>query len=68
MTELMDSPKDFIRFICMRCPEKEDYFPEGCVCYATRDHTPDVCPADPQHRTCPWKIDKILCREGSCPW
>lgn len=68
MDQDIDKPKDFIRFICTRCGEVEDFFTEPCVCNATRDHTPIPCPADPNGRSAQWRIDRVICREGSPEW
>lgn len=59
-----EKPKDFIEYHCKRCGDEEDYFPLPCICYATRDHKPDVCPADKEHRSAPWKPVKILFLAG----
>jgi hypothetical protein len=65
---MKEQPKDFIHFICSKCPDEidEDPFPSGCACYATRDCTPTKCPC----RGIPkWKIDYIVWKEGerNCP-
>jgi hypothetical protein len=61
-----NKPKDFIKFICMKCPNEidDDPFPEGCTSYATRDCEPTLCPC----RGIPdWRCGYIVWRDGERP-
>lgn len=63
MKAVQENPGDFIKFVCMKCPNEidDEPFPKGCICYATRDHAPTLCccRGDPQ-----WEIEFIVWREG----
>jgi len=57
-----EKPKDFIKYICKKCPDEidEDPFPEGCTSYATRDHEPTLCPCRGVPR---WECDYIIWKQ-----
>ena len=61
-----DKPQDFIRYVCMKCPNviDENPFSEGCVTYATRDCAPTLCPCRGEPE---WEIEQIMWREGERP-
>jgi hypothetical protein len=60
-------PKDFLKYICMKCPksiDEGDTFPFGCTTYATRDHAPTLCPCRGEPN---WEIERVLWSEGNEP-
>lgn len=62
----VENPGDFIHFVCKKCPSliDDDPFPEGCECYATRDHAPTLCPCRGRPN---WEIANIVWRQGERP-
>jgi hypothetical protein len=64
-TKMADDSKDFVEWVCTKCPEKmdddPDLYPIGCTCNATRDHKPTLCPCRGEPE---WNEKRIIFRGG----
>jgi hypothetical protein len=48
-------PKDFVEWHCNECRTDTP-----CICFATRDHRPQPCPADPYSEPASWRFHRLV--------